>query len=191
MLVATAVSRPPWPLPFPSWLLLPGIVLLYVVGWIVYCRTWHPLAKVPGPFLASFSRLWIMRQTAQGNMEHVQRALHQQYGPLIRIAPNEVACASPEAIPQIYRLQNPISKTDFYPPWGNKSFSKYPDHFSVTDEKLHAERRRIVNHVYSLSNVLQSEQYIDKCSELFVQRMAEFAHRGQTVDLGQWLQMYE
>ena len=81
-----------------------------------------------------------MQQTAHGKMEHIQRTLHKRYGPLIRIAPNEIACACPEAIPQIYRLQNPISKTDFYSVWGNKSFSKYPDHFSVTDEKLHAQR---------------------------------------------------
>lgn len=173
----------------PPWALLLCTVLVYWVGWVIYCRTWHPLAKIPGPFLASISRLWVMHQTYQGKMDIIQRALHDKYGPLIRIAPNEIACASPQAIPLIYRTQNPIPKTDFYPVWGNKSFSKYPDHFSVVDEKLHSQRRRIVNHVYSLSNVLQSERYIDECSKLFLQRMGEYSDMDQIVDLGQWLQM--
>ncbi|KAH0841174.1 hypothetical protein AYO21_06936 [Fonsecaea monophora] len=172
------------------WALLPSLAVLYLLGWIVYCRTLHPLAKIPGPFLASVSRLWIMHQTSHGKMQDVQRELHRKYGPLIRIAPNEIACADPEAIPHIYRTTNALSKSDFYPVWGNKSFSKYPDHFSTTDEKLHAQRRRIVSHVYSLSNVLRSERYIDNCSNLFMQRVGEFADRGEEFDLGQWLQMY-
>lgn len=173
----------------PQWALLILSIIGYCIGWIVYARKFHPLAKIPGPFLASISRLWVVLNTSRGNMEHVQRALHQKYGPLIRIAPNEIACAYPDALKQIYRLQAPLSKTDFYPVWGNKSFSKYPDLFSGTDEKLHSERRRIVNHVYSLSNVLQSEEYIDKCSELFIKRLGEYADAQQTVNLGEWLQM--
>lgn len=174
---------------FPLWISIPAALALYWVLWIAYARTIHPLAQIPGPFLASISRLWIFRHTARGDMEWTQRALHKKYGPLVRIAPNEIACSDPQALKQIYRMQNPIRKSDFYPVWGNKSFTKYPDHFSVTDEKLHAERRRIVNSVYTLSNVLQSERYIDRCSELFIQRLGEFEAAGQTFDLGEWLQM--
>ena len=67
--------------------------------------------------------------------------------------------------------------------------AKYPDHFSNIDEKLHATRRRIVNNVYSMSSILESEEYLDRCSELFMQRMGEFADQGDIVDLGEWLQM--
>jgi len=53
---------------------------LYVSGWIIYCRFFHPLRDIPGPFLASISRIWIVFNTGQGNMEHTQRALHKKYG---------------------------------------------------------------------------------------------------------------
>ncbi|KAK5044698.1 hypothetical protein LTR84_010590 [Exophiala bonariae] len=174
----------------PLWISAPTLVLIYLAAWIFYARTLHPLAKIPGPFWASVTRGWIVWRTYQGDMDHTQRALHQKYGYLVRIAPNEIACAYPNAIKQIYRMQNSPKKTDFYPPWGNKTFSKYPDHFSNTDEKLHAERRRIVNQVYTLSNVLQSEMYIDKCSALFIQRLGEYVDAGKIIDLGDWLQMY-
>lgn len=127
----------------------------------------------------------------KGDMEHVQRRLHQKYGPLIRIGPHELACSDPEAIKKLYPTQSPLTKTDFYTPWrSGVFFSKHPDHFCVRDEKVHTERRRIVNHVYSLSNVLQSEEYINKCSTLFIERIGESADSGKVLDLGEWLQWY-
>ncbi|KAH8896794.1 cytochrome P450 oxidoreductase [Thozetella sp. PMI_491] len=170
--------------------ILSGSIAAYWVCWVIYSTCFHPLRSIPGPFLASITRLWIMIQLRQGTMEKAQRALHAKYGPLIRIAPNEVACASPDAVKIIYPVSGPLQKTDFYPVWGNNSFSKYPDHFSVTNEKVHSERRRIVNNVYSLSNVLKSESYIDKCSQMFTERLGEFADTNKVVDLGNWLQMY-
>jgi hypothetical protein len=67
--------------------------------------------------------------------------------------------------------------------------AKYPDHFSNVDEKLHASRRKIVNNIYSMSSILESEEYLDRCSELFMRRMGEFADQGAVVDFGEWLQM--
>lgn len=53
---------------------------LYLIGWIIYCRYFHPLRFIPGPFLASISRGWIVFKTARGDMEHTQRALHKKHG---------------------------------------------------------------------------------------------------------------
>ena len=39
-----------------------------------------------------------MWQIVRGNMDKTQRALHAKHGPMIRLAPNEVACSDPEAI---------------------------------------------------------------------------------------------
>lgn len=94
-------------------------VVLYFLGWIIYCRYFHPLHPIPGPFLASISRAWVVYKTWLGNMEHTQRALHKKHGEkwqssntaskiddsgyLIRIAPNEVACADPDAIKVMIR----------------------------------------------------------------------------------------
>lgn len=178
-----------WLQAYPFWV-IPLMTATYWLSWVVYARLFHPLARIPGPWLASVSRLWIVLHTKYGDMEHKQRALHKKYGPLIRIAPDECACSDPQAIKLLYRTQRPLTKTDFYPVWGNKKFSKYPDLFSVTDERLHADRRRIVNNVYTLSNVLQLEEYIDTCSKLFSKRLGEFSDQRSIVDLGAWLQWY-
>jgi hypothetical protein len=55
-------------------------VVIYSVSWIIYCRYFHPLRSIPGPFLASISRGWVVLKTATGDMEHTQRALHNKHG---------------------------------------------------------------------------------------------------------------
>jgi len=167
---------------------LPFALVAYALLWTAYTRLLHPLKHVPGPFWASVTQLWMIRHVMRGDMDVVQRSLHQRYGPLIRISPNEVACADPEAIRKIYPMSRPLNKSSFYTIWYNKALSKYPDNFSNTNERLHSERRRIVNNVYSMSTVLSLEPYIDNCSALFVKRMGEFADSGAVVDLGDWLQ---
>ncbi|OAL00128.1 cytochrome P450 [Phaeosphaeriaceae sp. SRC1lsM3a] len=125
-----------------------------------------------------------------GDSHSVQRRLHEQFGPIIRIAPDEVVTTDPEALRKIYRNQGPLSKTDFYTVWGAQDISEQVDNFVQTDERLHSNYRRIVNPVYTLSNVLKSEMYINKVSELFLQRLDEHASRNEVMDLGHWLQMY-
>lgn len=174
-----------------TWIIaiLPASIALYWVVWIVYTRTLHPLASVPGPFWASVSRTWYMYRIYAGDSHSVQRRLHEQFGPIIRIAPDEVVTTDPEALRKIYRNQGPLSKTDFYTVWGAQDISEQVDNFVQTDERLHSNYRRIVNPVYTLSNVLKSEMYINKVSELFLQRLDEHASRNEVMDLGHWLQM--
>ncbi|EOA91723.1 uncharacterized protein SETTUDRAFT_152774 [Exserohilum turcica Et28A] len=125
-----------------------------------------------------------------GDMHTVQRQLHEQYGPVVRIGPNEVSTADLSTLPQIYRNQRPLIKTDFYSVWGGGTISEQLDLFAETNERVHSNRRRTVNPVYTLTNVLKNETYINKVSELFIQRLGEFADRGESLDFGEWLQMY-
>ena len=37
-------------------------LVLYWLLWIIYARWLHPYSKHPGPFLASISRLWYIKE---------------------------------------------------------------------------------------------------------------------------------
>ncbi|KAF1817103.1 cytochrome P450 [Eremomyces bilateralis CBS 781.70] len=169
--------------------LIVSVPVCSLVLWIVYCRTLHPLAKYPGPFLASFSRIWQLYRVFQGDMDVAHRDLHHRYGPVIRIAYDEVSISDASAIKDIYSAADVFAKTDFYtllrPP-----FARYPDHFSSTDEKVHGQRRRIVNSLYSMTSVMESEGCIDQVSELFLRRMDDLAGEGKFFDLATWFQFY-
>lgn len=54
--------------------------LAYATVWIVYTRWFHPLARFPGPFWASVSRVWTVLHVLPGDAEKTQRKLHEKYG---------------------------------------------------------------------------------------------------------------
>jgi hypothetical protein len=67
-------------------------------------RYLHPLSKIPGPFLASVSKLWIIYHAFGGNQHLVQIKCHEKYGPIFRAAPNYVIVNDPKYLNQIYRF---------------------------------------------------------------------------------------
>ncbi|KAL4925300.1 cytochrome P450 [Aspergillus undulatus] len=162
---------------------------LYCIGWVLYTRLLHPLKNIPGPFWASVSGYWYGYQVSTGKMEHIQRRLHEKHGPLVRIGPNEVSVADPSSIRVIYGSKSGFTKTSFYPPWAVE-ITPHGDQFSQLDEAKHTARRKLVNNVYSMSSVLESEEYIDECMDMFMQKMAKFAQRKEIIDLGVWTQWY-
>jgi hypothetical protein len=89
----------------------PLVLAAYVLLVTAYARLVRLLKHIPGPFWASVTRLWMIHHVFRGDMDVVQRALHQKYGPLVRISPNEVACADPEAIRKIYPMSKPLEKS--------------------------------------------------------------------------------
>jgi cytochrome P450 len=165
-------------------------ITVYLLLWAIYCRTLHPLAKVPGPLWPALSRTWLMYHIYLGDVEIAEKELHARYGKLVRIAPNEVSSADPAHIPVIYRTANALAKSDYYPTMRPQGISSQADLFTDTDEKHHASYRKIVSPAYQLSSVLKNEAAIDECTVLFIQRMAEFANQRKQLDLGHYLEMY-
>jgi hypothetical protein len=76
----------------------------------VYRRYFHPLAKYPGPFLASITRWWMVTEIWSGKHEEHIRELHKKLGPIVRIAPNEVAISDPQAVKVIYSTGGGFTK---------------------------------------------------------------------------------
>lgn len=167
----------------------PAIVLLsLLVVRAAYKRYASPLRKYPGPFLASFSRLWKVMSTARGrtHLDHIK--LHKKYGPVVRIAPNEVSVASPEAARTLLSAGKRFFKTPFYgvfPPPEN------PDIFTETREDVHAMKKRVANVPYSMAAMQQLSPFINDTIEVLFKKIDEHIdqHRG-VFDLGAYLHYF-
>ncbi|ORY72116.1 cytochrome P450 [Pseudomassariella vexata] len=168
-------------------------------------RYLSPLRSIPGPFVASFTRLWKVYSTARGrtNLEHI--ALHRKYGPLVRIAPNEVSLSSPHAARLLLSAGKRFYKTDFYgvfPPPEN------PDIFTETREDVHAMKKKVANVPYSMAAMRQLNGFIDDTIDVLASRLDEYAApegedlqrekaqigaenvKKHQVDLGAWLHYF-
>lgn len=78
------------------------LVAIAFVTNIVYNACLHPLRKVPGPFLAAVTELWRTAKYASGQWHQDILDLHRQYGPVVRVSPNEVSFVDQTALEQVY-----------------------------------------------------------------------------------------
>ena len=94
-----------------------GVTLLY----FLLAPLLSPQRSIPGPFLARFTRLWYFYQIYQGDFERLNVKLHEQYGPIVRIAPGEYSVDDVEGARIIYGLGKGFIKVcstiDWHPVW--------------------------------------------------------------------------
>ncbi|KAF4125513.1 Cytochrome P450 [Geosmithia morbida] len=90
------------------------LVLLLLLVTFAYNITFHPLADVPGPRLAAISSTWLASHAKNGRLGELGRTLHSQYGPAVRVAPDQVWFNSRAAFKAIYRPGSGFEKSDYY-----------------------------------------------------------------------------
>ncbi len=96
---------------FLSFLINPYILLAFPLFYYLlpYFRKWS-LWNIPAPFPAAFSNLWLMYQCRRGRRYQAVDDAHKCLGPVIRIQPNHVSIADPEAIQLVYGHGNGFTK---------------------------------------------------------------------------------
>ncbi|KAI1355867.1 cytochrome P450 [Xylaria sp. FL0043] len=143
----------------------------FLIGRMAYRRYASPLRSLPGPFLASCTRLWKIRSTMSENTQWEHVELHKKYGPVVRIGPNEVSFASPQVARNLLSAGKRFYKTDFYsvfPPPEN------PDIFTEIREEVHTMKKKVANVPYSMAAMRQLSPFIDDTIEFLVSRMGGF-----------------
>ncbi|KAL7764213.1 hypothetical protein ACKLNR_005358 [Fusarium oxysporum f. sp. zingiberi] len=75
------------------------VALLTALLWRLYN---DPLDHIPGPLIAQFTPTWLWWLTWTGVECRVVDGLHKKYGPVVRIAPNEVDMSDGAALNLIY-----------------------------------------------------------------------------------------
>ncbi|GME62452.1 cytochrome P450 [Neofusicoccum parvum] len=148
-----------------------------------------PLRSVPGPLLARFSRLWYLRQAWTGKFPRTNIKLHQKYGPIVRIAPNEYSIDDPSAIKPIYGHGTVFVKGSWYHASGAPSGMKQ-NIFAEIDPKTHAAERRKIASLYTMSTLLKMEEEVNSCISLVEDRFRNFAKSQSTIELQWWMQCY-
>lgn len=101
----------------------------------------HPLRNAPGPPLSAFTTLPHFVAVSRGELNNYLRRLHERYGEMVRIAPDELSFVDPDALRDIYG--HGVKGTEGrIPP---KAFSRYPEdvYISMLNEPSDAEHARI------------------------------------------------
>lgn len=73
-----------------------------MIGLALYNTFLHPLRSFPGPRIHAATKLAMAYYNVVGTLPFHIKSLHDRYGPVVRIAPNELAFCSPQAWKDIY-----------------------------------------------------------------------------------------
>lgn len=163
------------------------LALIYVIVSLLWELIFSPTRSVPGPWPSRFSRLWFFSKVRAGSFHHENIALHDKYGPIVRIAPGYFSISTPNKA--IYGIGSKFPKGDWYQGWKHPSpdrWTLFPDQ----DIKRHAETRKRFQGLYSMSSLLSYEIYVDECIDIFLEKLGMFARSVETVDLAHWFQCY-
>lgn len=134
----------------------------------VYNVFFHPLHRIPGPFFAKLTRLWLFWHDFGGNPHTKIRSLHQKLGPLVRISPNEVSVDDVAANATIYSQTDPWVK----PPYHYKAFQSSPAYsiFTELDPATHSKHLKVLAPALSQAKVTGRESLLyDYCDKLLVE----------------------
>ncbi|CAI7662150.1 unnamed protein product [Penicillium glandicola] len=162
------------------------LIPLHLIGLIVYNIYFHPLSKYPGRKSMAATRLPYIRIILSGRFPQETKRLHQQYGDVVRIAPDELSFIDSTAWKAIYgtRVGHGQKAKDyrFYGP----PIEGAPG-IIVSNDADHSRFRRLLSHAFSDSSLRGQEPIIQSYVDLLMQRLHEKIEGGtKAVDMVAW-----
>lgn len=177
----------------PPTLLIPLLLLTFLISLSLYRLHLHPLSTIPGPLLARLSPLWTYLHSYLGDEATLITALHTIYGPVVRVAPNEICIADGSCLAPIYSDKGGFAKAACY---RNFDIDGFASLFSETRGVVRAPKAKSVVGLFSTGRLRRGEEVLRECAERLVERMErekERARRGagggavNVLDLGRSL----
>jgi hypothetical protein len=118
-------------------------------------------------------------------------ALHARYGPIVRIAPDQVLVCSEDAIRQAYSSGTKFTKGAWYhvceaPRKG--TIDERLDLLTETDMEKYKMQRRAIGPAYSVAGMEKHEAALDRYIDTFIAKIKGLG--GVNVDLAEWMHIY-
>lgn len=124
---------------------------------------------------------------AKGDLTQRTKQLHDQYGPAVRLAPNELSFIDGQAWHDIYGHHQGRPNFPKNPLWMAPGKNGVHSILSANDAD-HARYRRLLSHAFSERALRQQEYLVLQYIDLLIDRLAEKATSPDAiVDIVQWL----
>ncbi|KAI0649664.1 high nitrogen upregulated cytochrome P450 monooxygenase 2 [Trametes meyenii] len=146
----------------------------------------HPLAQHPGPIRCKLSKFWMAWIGLTGRQHTYIRSLHERYGDVVRIGPNEVSIRDPTAT---HALLGPAGL-----PHGPMFIGKFirPDPtdmpiVGLIDTAAHLERRKPWARAFNGASL---KEYVPMMATRAVQLVQTLQHEQGAIDIGKWVNFF-
>lgn len=140
----------------------------------------HPLARFPGPKIAASSYLyeayndwWLV-----GRYGKVIARMHEQYGPVVRINPNELHCSDPAFTDEIYAGPGRVRDKWQHQLNTGGAGPVSVTGFSTVPHELHRARKAPLSKFFSRQQMLKLEGEVHDFAEMTASKMLASAGKG-------------
>lgn len=154
----------------------------------MYNLFWHPLRKFAGPRHFAASRIPYVYASFSGRLAVKFQELHNEYGSVVRTAPNELSFIEPSAWKTIYdrrnRRQTPFRKNyDSF----SETRSQIRRSMYLAGDQEHAQVRKILSHAFSPEALRNQEPLLQKHVQQLMQGLNhDISNNKGIVDLEKW-----
>ncbi|KAH8691885.1 cytochrome P450 [Talaromyces proteolyticus] len=182
---------------------LPAATICFALAKCIYNVLFHPLHHYPGPLLARATRLYHIWYDLSGIQHLKQKQWHDTYGPVVRVAPDELSYNTAQACIDICVYQGHRTQdrpASFEKDGGFFATESNVSHTVVANDADHRGFRRLQAYAFSQKALLAQQDvlgvHLDEFIRQLRQRAASSSHSQEkeeegkeegVVDLVQWL----
>ncbi|OAA58727.1 Cytochrome P450 [Cordyceps fumosorosea ARSEF 2679] len=163
-----------------------GFALVVSLG--TRLRQYWRLRHFKGPFLAGFSRLWLVRSTWSGRAYLDFWDVTCKYGSIARVGPNDLITDDPELVKYMYNIRSKFRRSSWYD--GMRFDPTRHNLLSLRDEGAHRNLRAKMAAGYSGREVDGLEHKIDENIDRFMALLTKYASSDKALDLGHKVQYF-
>ncbi|KAI1158681.1 cytochrome P450 [Nemania serpens] len=156
---------------------------ILTLGYALYNAFMHPLRKFPGPIANRMFAIPRALHQINGDLPFHVAELHNRYGPVVHVAPNELAFSSPQAWRDIYghkKTEFPKHRS-FY-----GIFKHLPSSIINADAVEHGNLRRQIAAGFSDRAMHEQEPIIGSYVDLLVLRLKDATEKDSCQNMREW-----
>ncbi|KAH6621938.1 cytochrome P450 [Boeremia exigua] len=157
--------------------------LLAVFLYGVYNVWVHPLRKYPGPILWCAYRAPYVVSTHRGQLHRRLKDFHTTYGPVVRIAPDELSYADSRAWKDIYTSRPGHQLFQKNKTWFKKQSPDEPQSIMSFDEAAHSRFRRAFAPAFSDTALREQAPIVEGYVDSLVSKLRDSKLRSVDLEL--------
>lgn len=158
------------------------LLISYLASLSIYRLFFHPLAKIPGPRRAALTHWYQIYYDVylRGRFLWYLADLHKQYGPIVRIGPNEVHILDPEFYHVLYTTGSQKRHKNYFALAG---FGLPDAVLGTEDHDVHRMRRAALAPYFSTKAIGSMEPVLHEKLEMLAGRIAEVKGTEEPIDI--------
>lgn len=163
---------------------LVAVLLIKILYSVIYNLYFHPLRNFPGPKAAAATPIPFVRRLVNGRMVEWTDFLHDRYGEVVRMHPDELSFVGVSAWRDIYARQPELPKPVLGTLAAPNGVRPMPTTLKASD---HSRQRRILSHAFSDRALKEQEYIFHQYSDMLVGRLRDLARKGASpIDIYSW-----